>query len=170
MKLPLIVFLISCATSFAGEKCSPPESVPPEISRFLEIHPITKGSFDSSDFPKVKEHEKILKSMTKDFVSYTIDPPSVGNDMFTYRVIWNTIAREFWIHQTGGYANVSILYGPIKLKVEQENWPGTYKLCVPVGALHTIFVDFMAPLHFFTRTDQNPGFHLFQVTAAIFTN
>lgn len=77
------------------------------------LRQLKSGSFDLdvSGFNISKEKSPLGKDNIDKYLRYGISN-AVCNDCFEYTVILERGSGKFWIHKTGGFAGVDILYGP----------------------------------------------------------
>ncbi len=114
----LIIFLAFVAIGAAEDQQSKP---PKEIQDVITWIVTKQGKFDPTFLPIVKDGYKVRKSMTKDFMFYTIHPPKGAMDGFSHEICYNGISNQFWILRSGGEAGVIILYGPGKIDKKSAN-------------------------------------------------
>jgi len=113
-KLILLLLLWSISAIASGE--SSLDKSPEPFAKFLSVFSTPAIAITRHSELKAQDAYLIRKEMTEGFVFFSIAPPPIISDAFTYMLCYNTNLEEYWILRSGGFAGVYEMFGPIRLK------------------------------------------------------
>ena len=112
-KLILLLLLSGISAVASGE--SSLDKAPEPFAKFLSVFCTPAIAIKRHSELKDRDAYSIRKEMTEGFIYFSIAPPPIISDAFTYMLYFNTNSAEYWILRSGGFAGVCELFGPIRL-------------------------------------------------------